>query len=512
ENVEPKKNVVSEEDNVSVASEITVNPPVGLVIGSPRENVLEVVYGPCGMDGVARYVIYLDGKAIKEDAQVAFYTFENIEPGEHKVQVTAVLEDGSESDKSKCESTIVVLGEVKEESSDEVTTTEEATTEEAEASEYMNFESATTSIYCGSDWAGATAEVEEDGDTAIIKASNFGGNGSNEWAIQYKIDGIDVIQGAEYTLSCDLLSDIDKKIVIKLDDAAGVIFETISLKAGEAYHFEKTSAPMPQAQTQLFFAPGTMGGDEPNQSGNITISKLKLTTQEVVEEPEEKPEDKPVVQTGDVIAISESKESATVGEDITLTFFENKDFSDAISEVLVNGQAVSFDKDSDSIDIDGSYFTSAGVYDIKVKADGYTTAKVYQQVFAEDIWELVFADEFDGNSLDTNIWSYQNGTGAEYGLNGWGNEEEQYYTSDNLSVGDGTLTIEAKKESIGGKTYTSSRIRSLAEGNQGFSTTYGRIEAKIKMPAGDGIWPAFWMLPSTDDYGTWASSGEIDIM
>lgn len=259
ENVEPEKNGVSEENNVSVASEITVSPPVGLVLGSPRENVLEVVYGPCGMDGVARYVIYLDGKAIKEDAQVAFYTFENIEPGEHKVQVTAVLEDGSESDKSKCEAEIVVLGEVKEESSDEVTTTEEATTEEAAASEYMNFESATTSIYCGSDWAGATAEVEEDGDTAIIKASNFGGNGSNEWAIQYKIDGIDVIQGAEYTLSCDLLSDIDKKIVIKLDDAAGVIFETISLKAGEAYHFEKTSAPMPQAQTQLFFAPGTMG-------------------------------------------------------------------------------------------------------------------------------------------------------------------------------------------------------------------------------------------------------------
>lgn len=119
------------------------------------------------------------------------------------------------------------------------------------------------------------------------------------------------------------------------------------------------------------------GGDEPNQSGNITISKLKLTTQEVVEEPEESPEDKPVVQTGDVIAISESKESATVGEDITLTFFENKDFSDAISEVLVNGQAVSFDKDSDSIDIDGSYFTSAGVYDIDVKADAFTEAGMF---------------------------------------------------------------------------------------------------------------------------------------
>lgn len=230
ENVVVEESVESEENNISMASEITVNPPVGLVLGSPKENVLEVVYGPCGMERVARYVIYLDGKAIKEDAQVAFYTFENIEPGEHKVQVTAVLEDGSESDKSKCESTIVVLGEVKEEASEEETTEEETTEEET---------------------------MEEE------------------------------------------------------------------------------------------------------------------TTEE------ETTEDKPVVQTGDVIAISESKESATVGEDITLTFFENKDFSDAISEVLVNGQAVSFDKDSDSIDIDGSYFTSAGVYDIDVKADGYTTAMVY---------------------------------------------------------------------------------------------------------------------------------------
>ncbi len=544
----------SAEEGVEVAAEVTVNPPVGLVLGSPSENVLTVVYGPCGMEG-ARYVIYLDGNVIKNDAQVAFYTFENIEPGEHKVQVTAVLEDGSESDRTKCESKITVLGAAKEESSEEVTTTEEETseevttteeetteeetteeetteeettaeeiteeetteeesTEEAQDSEYMNFEDANTSLYCGgpNGWASAFAEVEEDGDTAVIKASNFGDSSSNEWAVQYKIDGINVTQGAEYTLSCDLLSGIDKKMVIKLDDAAGVVLETVSLKAGEVYHFEKLSAAMPQAQTQLFFAPGTTGGETPNQSGNITISNLKLTTEATAEEPEEQPEVKPEVKTGDVIAISESKESATVGDDITLTFFENEDFANAISKVLVNGESVSFDKDSDSIEIDGENFTSAGVYDIEVEADGYTTAKVYQQVFADDTWELVFADEFNGNALDTNIWTYQNGTGAEYGLNGWGNEEEQYYTSDNLSVGDGTLTIEAKKESIEGKTYTSSRIRSLADGNQGFSTTYGRIEAKIKMPAGDGIWPAFWMLPSTDDYGTWASNGEIDIM
>lgn len=470
---------------------------------------------------------------------------EDVETEENAVEVTAVLEDGSEADKSKCESTYTVLGTV-EEASEEVTTTEEETaeeetteegtieeetteeetteeetieeetteeetSEEAQESEYMNLESATTELWYGAmdGWAGATAEVEEDGNTAVIKASSFGDSSSNEWAIQYKILGIDVTQGTEYTLTCDLVSDVDKHIKLKLNDAGeGVIFEEIALKAGEVYHFEKTALPMPENQTQLIFALGTMGGDVASQSGEVTISKVKLTEAEPSEEPEVKPE----IKTGDVIAISESKESATVGDDVTLTFFENKDFADSITEVLVNGQSVSFDKDSDSIDIDGSYFTSAGVYDIEVKADGYTTAMVYQQVFEDDVWDLVFADEFNGSSLDTNIWTYQNGTGAEYGLNGWGNDEEQYYTSDNLSVGDGTLTIEAKKESIGGKSYTSSRIRSLAEGNQGFSTTYGRIEAKIKMPAGEGIWPAFWMLPSSDVYGTWASNGEIDIM
>lgn len=128
-------------------------------------------------------------------------------------------------------------------------------------------------------------------------------------------------------------------------------------------------------------------------------------------------------------------------------------------------------------------------------------------------WKLVWSDEFSGKKLDVTKWDYQIGTGSQYGLDGWGNQEAQYYTEQNVSVSKGMLVIEAKKEAYAGKAYTSGRIRSMKDDNTVlYATTYGRIEARIKLPVGNGIWPAFWMLPATDTYGIWASSGEIDIM
>lgn len=131
---------------------------------------------------------------------------------------------------------------------------------------------------------------------------------------------------------------------------------------------------------------------------------------------------------------------------------------------------------------------------------------------------LIWNDEFDGNSLDTSKWDYQYGTGAEYGLEGWGNSELEYYTdrTENVRVEDGKLIITAIKEDTPyqGMNYTSGRIRTMTRDNEElFSVTYGRIEARIKMPEGEGIWPAFWMLPVDESiYGGWAASGEIDIM
>ena len=128
-------------------------------------------------------------------------------------------------------------------------------------------------------------------------------------------------------------------------------------------------------------------------------------------------------------------------------------------------------------------------------------------------WHLVWNDEFNGKEIDLTKWDFQTGTGSQYGLEGWGNNELQYYRKENASVKDGNLVLEARKEVFGGCAYTSARLRTVKDdGTDLFTKTYGRIEARIKMPSGNGIWPAFWLLPATTDYGTWASSGEIDIL
>ncbi|NNE71062.1 MAG: family 16 glycosylhydrolase, partial [Rhodothermales bacterium] len=122
-------------------------------------------------------------------------------------------------------------------------------------------------------------------------------------------------------------------------------------------------------------------------------------------------------------------------------------------------------------------------------------------------WQLVWADEFDGTEVDAAKWTYQIGDGCP-DLCGWGNGEEQYYTDANTIVDGGTLRIEARREDEGGRSYTSSRLRTL--GKAAFK--YGRIELRAKMPRGSGYWPAVWMLPEADVYGGWAASGEIDIL
>ena len=130
---------------------------------------------------------------------------------------------------------------------------------------------------------------------------------------------------------------------------------------------------------------------------------------------------------------------------------------------------------------------------------------------AQEAWEVVWEDNFEGSTLSSENWSYQTGNGSAYGLpSGWGNNERQYYTnlSSNLVVSDGTLKIIARDQSLGGADYTSARIRTLNK--QEF--LYGRFEARMKLPSTPGIWPAFWMLPTDSPYGGWASSGEIDIL
>src|SRR5262245_59657524 len=128
------------------------------------------------------------------------------------------------------------------------------------------------------------------------------------------------------------------------------------------------------------------------------------------------------------------------------------------------------------------------------------------------VWSLVWSDEFNepGNSpIDLTKWT------PEVGGNGWGNQELEYYTNrvDNAYQSNGSLVIKALKERYTGldnvtRDYTSARLISKNK----FTAEYGRLEARLKVPFGQGIWPAFWMLGSNIDSVGWPNCGEIDIM
>jgi beta-glucanase (GH16 family) len=123
-------------------------------------------------------------------------------------------------------------------------------------------------------------------------------------------------------------------------------------------------------------------------------------------------------------------------------------------------------------------------------------------------WTLVWQDEFDGTALDGTKWSVMYGDGCDLGICGWGNGELQWYQDRNLLVANGVLTITARREAVGGKAFTSARLRTAGKGDW----KYARVEARARLPQGQGMWPAIWMLPTDEVYGGWAASGEIDIM
>ena len=132
--------------------------------------------------------------------------------------------------------------------------------------------------------------------------------------------------------------------------------------------------------------------------------------------------------------------------------------------------------------------------------------------------DIVWQDEFDGDTLDMTKWSYELGNwkldaSGNYVTGGWGNNEQEFYTDRNTTVHDGILTIAARKEPYfdavqGNYDYTSARLSTQHK----FSTCGGRIEVRARCDAGKSLWPAIWMLPEDEAYGGWAASGEIDIM
>lgn len=116
-------------------------------------------------------------------------------------------------------------------------------------------------------------------------------------------------------------------------------------------------------------------------------------------------------------------------------------------------------------------------------------------------YQLIWADEFNGTSVNTGNWNIDNGNPNV-------NNELEYYQAANATVTGGNLVITARQQSVGGQPYTSAKLNSSGK----FSVTYGRIEARIKLPMVQGTWPAFWMLGTNINTVGWPQCGEIDIM
>ncbi len=130
--------------------------------------------------------------------------------------------------------------------------------------------------------------------------------------------------------------------------------------------------------------------------------------------------------------------------------------------------------------------------------EGYTTPLTYSG------YNLVWNDEFSGTTINTDDWNFEIGTGDW----GWGNNELQYYRSENAWTKDGILVIEAREEPYQGSSYTSARI--TTQGKQVFK--YGRIDIRALLPEGQGMWPALWMLGQNISSVGWPACGETDIM
>ncbi|MCF8367251.1 MAG: family 16 glycosylhydrolase [Bacteroidales bacterium] len=158
-----------------------------------------------------------------------------------------------------------------------------------------------------------------------------------------------------------------------------------------------------------------------------------------------------------------------------------------------------------------AYFPFSGNYDIEliVTNNNQDYSLIQSVVIAQDDPNynpnLVWSEEFDYTGLPgSSNWNMETGGG------GWGNNELQYYTNsqNNAMVENGVLTITAREEEYGGRDYTSARITTQNK----FDFKYGKIEARIKLPYGQGLWPAFWMLGANISSVGWPACGEIDIM
>ena len=201
---------------------------------------------------------------------------------------------------------------------------------------------------------------------------------------------------------------------------------------------------------------------------------------------------------------------------LTLIANVSTDNSGNVTFTATATNAVNFDFDfgngifqSPSAGIVTYKYPSSGNYTVNVIAKSQSNLTVSKsiQISVSVGQSLLFSDEFDTpGTPNPSKWNYDIGTGS----GGWGNNELQYYTNrlENAVVSNGTLKIIAKKENYSGSAYTSARLLTQNK----FSFKYGKVEARAKLPAGVGTWPAIWMLGNNITTVGWPACGEIDIM
>ncbi len=193
-----------------------------------------------------------------------------------------------------------------------------------------------------------------------------------------------------------------------------------------------------------------------------------------------------------------SKGETTKTIDIRIKADEGKEPQESFQLKLYNPLNCIIERDLITVTINDDDDNIAG---LTIPSGGASSPDHY------DGYNLVWRDEFVGDVLNSADWSFENGNGCPDNC-GWGNNEGEYYRSDNTSIVNGHLVITAKKQQYGGFDYTSSKF--TTKGKQQFK--FGRIDIRAALPEGKGIWPALWMLGSNIDAVGWPACGEVDIM
>ncbi|MWC26895.1 carbohydrate binding domain-containing protein [Paenibacillus sp. MMS18-CY102] len=365
-----------------------------------------------------------------------------------------------------------------------------------------------------------------DGDSRATITTDIGAyhaditnNGANPWDIMLYQEPLALEKGKTYTVTFNARSTKPRKIEAVVENSTNFRYLNQAVQLDDSTNTYSYTFTMDKNDTTgLKFLMGKLSGDSVVGAHDIYIDNVRFEVQGALEATGERVSEQDNIHLPNPPALSPDATNNLIGQPQTISFADKMIWRTAISSISIDGNVVSPQSYSiapGSITLDASLFPTAQNYEIVVKSTGYEKATVVQQVEASSDWSLIWNDEFDGtgsnldtNGVDLDKWGYQQGNGSEYGVQDWGNNEQQYYRKDNMQVADGNLVIEARKETFSGKPYTSGRVFTQPT----FTKAYGRFEARMQLPTGEGIWPAFWMMPAGNEYGTWASSGEIDIM